>query len=64
MSDGRLRAVIAEDEAVLREELHAHVEALWPELRSARRLRTARAALAALDAHRRTCCFSTSRCRG
>ena len=51
--DGRpLRAVIAEDEAVLREELQAHLAALWPELTICAAVDHGHAAVAALEAHR------------
>jgi DNA-binding LytR/AlgR family response regulator len=46
------RAVIAEDEAVLREELHAQVTALWPDLSICASVADGHAALAALEAHR------------
>ena len=45
-------AVIAEDEAVLREELQAHLEALWPELEIRAAVADGHAALAALAEHR------------
>ena len=45
------RAVIAEDEAVLREELQAHVTALWPELEIAAAVADGEQALAALAEH-------------
>jgi DNA-binding LytR/AlgR family response regulator len=46
------RAVIAEDESVLREELRAHVEALWPALEICAEVADGPAALDALEAHR------------
>ena len=52
MTEGKVRAVIAEDEAVLRDELHAHVAALWPELEVCAAVSDGHAALAALEAHR------------
>lgn len=52
MNDGKLRAVIAEDEAVLREELRYRVAALWPELEICAQVADGRAALAALELHR------------
>ena len=45
-------AVIAEDEAVLREELQAHLETLWPELEVRAAVADGHAALAALAEHR------------
>ena len=45
------RAVIAEDEAVLREELQAHVAALWPELEIAAAVADGEQALKALVEH-------------
>jgi len=45
------RAVIAEDETVLREELQAHVAALWPELEIAAAVADGVQALAALAEH-------------
>jgi DNA-binding LytR/AlgR family response regulator len=47
-----LRGVIAEDEAVLRQELQAHLESLWPELSISAAVADGDAALAALDEHR------------
>jgi DNA-binding LytR/AlgR family response regulator len=52
MNDGTLRAVIAEDEAVLRDELRARVAALWPELEICAQVADGPAALAALELHR------------
>jgi DNA-binding LytR/AlgR family response regulator len=52
MNDNRPRAVIAEDEAVLREELDAHVAALWPELVICATVADGSAAIVALEAHR------------
>jgi DNA-binding LytR/AlgR family response regulator len=52
MNDGTLRAVIAEDEAVLRDELRARVTALWPELEICAQVADGPAALAALELHR------------
>lgn len=52
MNDGKLRAVIAEDEAVLRDELRAHVAVLWPELEIRAQVADGQAALAALELHR------------
>jgi len=52
VKDIQLRAVIAEDEAVLREELHAHVAALWPELAVCASVADGHAALTALETHR------------
>jgi DNA-binding LytR/AlgR family response regulator len=52
MKDGTLRAVIAEDEAVLRDELRARVTALWPELEICAQVADGQAALAALELHR------------
>lgn len=52
MNDGTLRAVIAEDEAVLRDELGARVAALWPELEICAQVADGPAALAALELHR------------
>lgn len=46
------RAVIAEDEAVLREELQAHVAVLWPELEIAAVVADGEQALKALVEHR------------
>ena len=46
------RAVIAEDEAVLREELQAHIVALWPELEICAAVADGNQALMALDRHR------------
>jgi DNA-binding LytR/AlgR family response regulator len=45
-------AVIAEDEAVLREELQAHLAALWPELEIRAAVADGHAAVAALTEHR------------
>jgi DNA-binding LytR/AlgR family response regulator len=45
-------AVIAEDEAVLREELQSHLEAMWPELEIRAAVADGYAALAALERHR------------
>ena len=52
MKDGTLRAVIAEDEAVLRDELRARVATLWPELEICAQVGDGQAALAALEVHR------------
>ncbi len=52
MNDGTLRAVIAEDEAVLRDELRARVATLWPELEICAQVGDGQAALAALEVHR------------
>jgi len=52
MNDCELRAVIAEDEAVLRDELRARVAALWPELEICALVADGQAALAALELHR------------
>lgn len=52
MNDGKLRAVIAEDEAVLRDELRARVTALWPELEFCAQVADGQAALAALELYR------------
>jgi len=52
MIDGKLRAVIAEDEAVLRDELRVRVAALWPELEICAQVADGEAALAALELHR------------
>lgn len=52
MNDSELRAVIAEDEAVLRDELRARVAALWPELEICALVADGQAALAALELHR------------
>jgi DNA-binding LytR/AlgR family response regulator len=52
MDERTLVAVIAEDEAVLREELQAHLESLWPELEVRAAVADGHAALAALAAHR------------
>jgi len=52
VKDIKPRAVIAEDEAVLREELHAQVTALWPDLSICASVADGHAALAALEAHR------------
>ena len=52
MNDGTLRAVIAEDEAVLRDELRARVTALWPDLEICAQVADGPAALAALELHR------------
>jgi DNA-binding LytR/AlgR family response regulator len=49
MIEARLRAVIAEDEAVLRDELQTLIEDLWPELEIRAAVADGRAALAALD---------------
>ena len=46
------RAVIAEDEAVLREELHAQVTALWPDLSICASVADGPAAVEALEAYR------------
>ena len=46
------RAVIAEDEAVLREELQAHIASLWPELEICAAVADGNQALAALGRHR------------
>jgi DNA-binding LytR/AlgR family response regulator len=51
MKDGTYRAVIAEDEAVLRDELRSHVRALWPELEVSAQVADGPAALAALELH-------------
>ena len=52
MNDDTLRAVIAEDEAVLRDELRARVATLWPELEICAQVADGPAALAALELHR------------
>ena len=52
MNDGKPRAVIAEDEAVLRDELRARVATLWPELEICAQVGDGQAALAALELHR------------
>ena len=52
MDERALIAVIAEDEAVLREELRAHLETLWPELEVRAAVADGHAALAALAEHR------------
>lgn len=52
MNDGKLRAVIAEDEAVLRDELCAQLAVLWPELEICAQVADGQAALAALERHR------------
>lgn len=52
MNDGKPRAVIAEDEAVLRDELRARVATLWPELEIRAQVGDGQAALAALELHR------------
>jgi len=52
MNDGGLRAVIAEDEAVLRDDLRARVAALWPELEIRAQVADGHAALVALELHR------------
>lgn len=52
MINDRPRAVIAEDEVVLREELHAHVTALWPELEVCATVADGNEAIAALEQHR------------
>ena len=52
MNDSELRAVIAEDEAVLRDEPRARVAALWPELEICALVADGQAALAALELHR------------
>jgi len=51
MGGGAVRAVIAEDEAVLREELQARIEMLWPELSICASVDHGLAALAALEQH-------------
>lgn len=52
MDERAIVAVIAEDEAVLREELQAHLETLWPELEVRAAVGDGHAALAALAEHR------------
>lgn len=52
MNDGKPRAVIAEDEAVLRDELRARVATLWPDLEICAQVGDGQAALAALELHR------------
>src|SRR5688500_5045091 len=52
MDNRAVVAVIAEDEAVLREELQTHLEALWPELEIRAAVADGHAALAALAEHR------------
>ncbi len=52
MIQERSRAVIAEDETVLREELCARIGDLWPELEVCASVAHGHAALEALDAHR------------
>lgn len=49
MTPARLCAVIAEDEAVLRDELQTLIEALWPELEVSAAVADGRSALAALE---------------
>ena len=51
MDKREIVAVIAEDEAVLREELQAHLESLWPELEVRAAVADGHAALAALAEH-------------
>jgi len=46
------RAIIAEDEAVLREELQSRIAAVWPDLEVVASVADGDAALAALDRHR------------
>ena len=48
MTPARLRAVIAEDEAILRDELQTLIEALWPELEIGAAVADGQAALAAV----------------
>jgi DNA-binding LytR/AlgR family response regulator len=52
VNNGTLRAVIAEDEAVLRDELRARVAMLWPELVICAQVADGESALAALELHR------------
>ena len=52
MEGKRPRAVIAEDESVLREELQSQVGALWPDLEVVASVADGNAALAALDRYR------------
>jgi DNA-binding LytR/AlgR family response regulator len=52
MDAGAIVAVIAEDEPVLREELQAHLETLWPELEVRAAVADGHAALAAMAEHR------------
>jgi DNA-binding LytR/AlgR family response regulator len=52
MDERALVAVIAEDETVLREELQAHLEKLWPELEVRAAVGDGHAALAAMAEHR------------
>ena len=56
------KAVIAEDEPVLRAELGEHSRTLWPELVICAEAADGVEALRAIDGTRRTSCFSTSRC--
>jgi DNA-binding LytR/AlgR family response regulator len=51
MNDIQPRAVIAEDEAVLLEELRTHLSALWPDLVVCASVADGHAALAALETH-------------
>lgn len=51
MSGTSVRAVVAEDEALLRDELCAHLGALWPEIDIVAAVADGRAALDALVAH-------------
>ena len=51
MEGKRPRAVIAEDESVLREELKSQIGALWPNLEVAASVADGNAALAALETH-------------
>lgn len=52
MNEAPLRAVIAEDESVLRDELRTHIESLWPALTICASVADGRAALEALEQHR------------
>lgn len=52
MEQARTRAVLAEDEAVLRDELQAQLAVLWPELQICAAVADGFAALAALEEHR------------
>jgi DNA-binding LytR/AlgR family response regulator len=52
MEGRQVRAVIAEDEAVLRDELQAQLAMLWPELTICEAVDHGHAAVAALEAHR------------